>query len=738
MKILDYLLKYLVKNKELLILISIGILSIFSLFLFFDRPFLFMGDQSILYRPLYHEWKYLLTDFIKSFGKELPMYSWNMFLGSDFYATQFVVFDIFSPLILLFDKVDYALLTQVILCIYIATLSFNHFLEEFGIDDKNIRIIVSILYGFSGWTYVVLGHYMFLRFIAFTPLLLLGFEYYLNRKKSWLFISAIILLITQCYYFMFSTSIFLLIYGVFTTTRRKYKISLIVKIAIKMIGYYLLGALICSIVLVPSILTLSSNVRIGVIENPGLFWNLKTYLGFLLTPIVAFGNFDYNIFYVSANFHDSEFSLFMTIIPITILLDMIFFNYNKYKIYINTFLVLLFIWCLKPLGSMMHGFSNPSLRWGFLFLIFILLMIAIHFEYINKKRCVLLGIIYIIFSFVITFISVYINIIEKIHYQHFSFIILCLIINMFILFIFIKSNKLAIIVSFIFLISSFSFSLYFSSSDYYHFRPTINRNTIEYFIRTDDDLIYRYYIDHSHLLPTHDLNLNDSLIGDYMGVNSYNSLYDFNLVPFLHLNNITYHHLDLNDPDIMPMLGVKYYIVYSESELPESYNFEYVYNIDHLLVYEMEEYQGFGYTTNKLDYFHDSINFKDFTSTLFIDDHNIDISLYQNLQAQQLEVTYKGSNNLKAKIYSKSANILFIPIPNNKGWTVKVNNEVVDTISVNGGFMGIPIQEGQNIIELYFISYGFRLGLVLCIIGIVILVYLLIKENKSSINIFNS
>ena len=72
-----------------------------------------------------------------------------------------------------------------------------------------------------------------------------------------------------------------------------------------------------------------------------------------------------------------------------------------------------------------------------------------------------------------------------------------------------------------------------------------------------------------------------------------------------------------------------------------------------------------------------------------------------------------------------------IPIPNNKGWKVINNYKEVDTIPVNGGFIGVPIEEGSNHIELYFMSYGFKIGVSGSIVGILMTILVMVCYKKT-------
>ena len=90
------------KNKYLLIALFVAIFVIYGVYMFGCREFLFNADQRLQYNYFYEEWLNLIDNFIKR--GELPFYSWNTFLGSNFYASKayYVVGDIFLPFLCYF------------------------------------------------------------------------------------------------------------------------------------------------------------------------------------------------------------------------------------------------------------------------------------------------------------------------------------------------------------------------------------------------------------------------------------------------------------------------------------------------------------------------------------------------------------------------------------------------------------------------------------------------------------
>ncbi|WP_051237805.1 YfhO family protein [Lacticigenium naphthae] len=68
-------------------------------------------------------------------------------------------------------------------------------------------------------------------------------------------------------------------------------------------------------------------------------------------------------------------------------------------------------------------------------------------------------------------------------------------------------------------------------------------------------------------------------------------------------------------------------------------------------------------------------------------------------------------NTVEGDIYSLNEELLITTIPYSRGWTAKINGEKVDTIKINKGFVGIPLQQGENQLTLAYRTPGLLLGL---------------------------
>ena len=378
----------------------------------------------------------------------------------------------------------------------------------------------------------------------------------------------------------------------------------------------------------------------------------------------------------------------------------------------------------------MHGFSNPSFRWIFVIQLYILMVAGKGMDELDIKNDKKYFIDYILL-YLICYILLVVFGYSKGKSQHMIILLISLIFAITIFFVYMKHKKFAIFLSIIEIVLFQSMYLYLQTSSFDNYPESIDREEIEYNQSIDDDCVYRYYYSYKNNVPNSILNQNKSLDYDFMSTSTYNSLSGSNINLFNALANAS-HDLDwalyVDDPYANTMLGVKYYIVYKEDELPKELDFEYAYNLDYLMVYENLNYKGFGYTLSKIKYTKDFNDAKDFYDYILVDDETIDISKYKEISEVKLNITERYKNHFKANIDLDNDNILLIPIPNNKGWNIKVNGEKVTPISVNGGFIGLELSTGHNEIEMNFMSPYFKVSLILSFIGLVSFIVVVKRE----------
>lgn len=116
----------------------------------------------------------------------------------------------------------------------------------------------------------------------------------------------------------------------------------------------------------------------------------------------------------------------------------------------------------------------------------------------------------------------------------------------------------------------------------------------------------------------------------------------------------------------------------------------------------------------------------------------LDIESYQNTMSiiQKNAVDFKVyKNKAKANYHALEDATLFLSIPYNQGWSVKIDGKITPIKRLFNGFLGVDVPKGKHNIELVFIPSGFKIGAICFVSGVVIFIgwEILIKRRKGKL-----
>ncbi|MBO6299238.1 MAG: YfhO family protein [Lachnospiraceae bacterium] len=127
----------------------------------------------------------------------------------------------------------------------------------------------------------------------------------------------------------------------------------------------------------------------------------------------------------------------------------------------------------------------------------------------------------------------------------------------------------------------------------------------------------------------------------------------------------------------------------------------------------------------------------DYVEQYFVyqDEYILD-QVYEYLNAGRWEIAEYGSDYIKARIHaSDDKPVLFLSIPYDSGWRVKVDDIESEIIPVAmDAFMAVPVTSGDHLIEMHYETPGLREGKMLMVIGGLILLLMLVSERKRKEN----
>ncbi len=730
------------KRKSFVIELLFIILVLFGLSFFcfaptllFGKSFTWYNDQQFQFNIFYREWYHIIRECVE---QRIPaIYSWNDFLGSDFYVTKlmYCVGDfIATPYFLLHKgEVDFDRLFAIesLLCVVLSGLTMRHYLQQFGIQKTGVRLSVSILYALSGFASLFCGSYMFMRFYALLPLLFASCEKYIHQGKLVGFALVTSLLFLQNYELMFSTSIFLILYFIFTE-KLQYKkhITSILKDALPLIGSYLTGIAIVGFALLPQIIYLRSNTRVGSLTFGDLFWSLESNFAFLfghlIPPFNYRGGYFAYPFYTGFHF-GNEFSCFLGVAVVLAYIQIARARGTEKKCFLLGRLILSLFLLVRPLNMVVHGLSEPTFRWSFLLILFDSVTLSYYWDRYpqdsaHKKTVFIILVVATILAGTYCFLRH-----NVIYLPYFIIAIL----SALTLFWMQKSHAHAQILSVIMSIGFFATTIVLPYSSYGQEDVGLNEEYLTYYMQQDESSFYRIHIPAQDISPFSNLNLNTSLRYRYPSVSTYSSTYETVLTPFITANGIENWLIEINDPEVLAMLGCKYYVVLDESELPKG-DFSYVYDLDNLHVYHLNNANEIAHTYTEFAITDSLPESPDWNSVLYVKSQ--DAELLDGIakgEKAQMQVIERNGQYMQGRIITEGKSVLLITIPYSKGWNViDSNGEKLTTINVQGGFLGVLLPEGDHILNFYYGTPGLKTGLLLSTFGIICLIPLYIFQKK--------
>jgi len=137
-------------------------------------------------------------------------------------------------------------------------------------------------------------------------------------------------------------------------------------------------------------------------------------------------------------------------------------------------------------------------------------------------------------------------------------------------------------------------------------------------------------------------------------------------------------------------------------------------------------------SSNKLNKLLGSVSLSGASGESYVDASEMD--WYKTLASNRelLNVTSWREDQIKGWIKVPNIRLLFLPIPNVKGWTLWIDGEETEIIGVNLGFMGAVLSEGTHQIELRYRSKMLSAGAMLSLAAIILYTIMILFRKKLS------
>lgn len=383
------------------ILFLITFLFVYSPFWLEDKSFIWVPDGHITNFPalvyIQHYLKQIILNLLH--GKfSIPLFDLNIGAGNDIISTL-NYYGFGDPLYLLsiFVPIKYTEFLYNFLSIfrvYLAGISFCA-LCYYQKKQSSFILIGALIYTYSGYAiHVAIRHPYFVNPMIQLPLLIIGIDLIIKHKKPYLFIINVFYSALCGFYFLYMMTIMLGLYTLaqFFKSASKRNIKEFIQIAGRIIGNYLLGIGLSAILFIPAVIGFLSSSRSGQSTDRNYFsYGWSYYRSKLFKLVAPPGSWN---------------TLSLAAIVLFALTLLFFLNRKKYSILKQLFIVSAIFYVLPLGGHIMNGFSYPSQRWTFGFVLLLSYIVVemmpclLNLNKKSKQICVIILIAYIIGIFI--------------------------------------------------------------------------------------------------------------------------------------------------------------------------------------------------------------------------------------------------------------------------------------------------------------------------------------------------
>ena len=764
--------------------ITLGLVSVLILIIFFD---FIVGNKYYLFKDIGSDsinislpQLTLLSKYIKSEG--FPMWSFAQGMGQNIMPS---IADPFSWIVLLSgaEHIAYGFIWMEIIKMVLTATFFYLFLKQLKVSMVT-QIIGTLLYTFSGFMIIGSGWGIFSSEACLLALLLLSFEKLYNQNSWYLFPLAVAFIVMLQPFDLYLYGLFLILYfilRILTSDDGSWRKFLF--LSLKMAGFVILGVLISSFFLVPTIQLILDSPRVGgnssyankLLSHPvftpeGSIHNTTAIMRFFSNDLLGNGsNFKGWYNYLEAPM------VYIGLLPLLLFPQIFMFVEKKKKIVYSIFLSIFLVPFVLPFfryafwlftGDYYRGFSI------FISLTFLLFSLFVINELDKVKKINLPLLIATVIGLVALLYFPYTNINQVIEKELRTLTLLFLFIYAgIIVFLNYSSNRnlgKVLLILFVFIEIGYMNSSSIKERVVLTKRESLqktgyNDNTIEAnaFIKSIDKGFFRVNKEYASGPAVH-TSYNDAKMQDYYGTSSYTSFNQKYYIKFLEETGIIEKGIEfqsrwatglMSRPFLQFFGSVKYIFTKQPKSQFLQLGYDSISQQGDVKILKNRYFLPLGFTYNKFIPFNqfqklsmlqkqfvllkafvaeDPIlpEFKGYTAFAIQDTSKNytwnDLSMDVNTcKSDTLAMTSFSNNRITGSIELKEAKLLFFSIPFDKGWHCMLDGKPTNPLLVNIGFMGLNLSPGKHTVELFYKPPYFGLSLFASIAGLLVYFVLL-------------
>jgi len=242
--------------------------------------FTYYGDFNVQQIPFYiHAHEMVRSG---SFG-----WDWHTDLGANFIGS-YSFYLLFSPFFWLTVPLPVSVVPYMMGPLFILKFSCAAFTSYFWfhrfVEDKRWAVVGALLYAFSGYSIYNVFFNHFHECIVFFPLMLVGLESLLNEDKHWPFILGVAINAMVNYWFFIGEVVFVILYVLVRlfSGNFEHRLKKFIYVAVESA----LGLGLAAVTLIPSVLAIMGNPRTTFLDNVINGWSVWLYYSEQRVPAI--------------------------------------------------------------------------------------------------------------------------------------------------------------------------------------------------------------------------------------------------------------------------------------------------------------------------------------------------------------------------------------------------------------------------------------------------------------------
>lgn len=731
-------------------------LIIFLPFIIIDKGyFLFLGDFNVQQIPFYQ----LAHKCVKSGN---IFWDWNTELGVNFIGsyTYYLLTSPFFWITLPFPNwmVPYLMGPLLVLKHTVAVVFAYLYIKRF-VKDLRFAILGSLLYAFSGFIVSNIFFNQFHESVIFFPLLLISLEEYLVNNKKIYFCLAMFLNCFINYWMFIGQVVFLIIYFVCRIYDGRINITVYKFLGILFEG--ILGIALAFFILYPSLLAISDNTRIGT-DNLLRGWNLLLYSDPHRVPAIL-----QSLFFppelpskpTFLPYHSAKWASMAAWLPFVGMVGVISYMTTRRKSWLKTLLTTSLVMSLFPFLNSLFTLCNINYycRWFYMPILMMCVATVVAFE--NKRVNLYFGIKWSTLIVMLFLLPGLINLVYDKYKFYSDYLIAAL--SLIILAVLIKKFRnsksfpslllaFTVIVSAVYPFMFIYFGKHLSvkiSSD--HDTKFMRENIINGVdkIKLPEDEFFR--------IDTYKDIDNIGMFWQRPSVQGFHSIVPGSVQSFyleMGIRRDVASRLSPSLYEFRSLFSSKYLFVRQGKKTPEDIcglvpGMKYLGTQNGFDFYENQYFipMGFCYDNSVGEFGFKTLNYdqrrKILLKYMYLSDE--DIEKYQDILPEvfEIEINSLDEDNFINDVEDRKLNtvknfqidkrgfsgeidlfkdnLVFFSVPFERGWKAYVNEEPVEIVKANIGFMAVKCLKGHNQIRFEYMTPGLKDGLIISLVSFV-------------------